>query len=233
SHRCGMRRLFRRPGQPAAAALVGPQRPVAPIDDVRSAARRLPVRSHDRAAHSETERLRRPVGPRPAVLTHRARAHAAAVARDHAGAHPLRHRRRPVRPGVWLGGNDLGREPQYPARAGPGADRDGGRQDDHDEPRPRDRQARAARQRRGPLSSGTTNAMTLTDALELFAYNKWANDRTLASLEPISPDRLARDLGSSLPTLIGTAAHIAGAEWVGLERWRGGSPTAQPDWTKQ
>ncbi len=72
--------------------------------------------------------------------------------------------------------------------------------------------------------------MTLAEARELFAYNKWANDHMLASLEPLSAEQLGRDLASSFPTILGTVAHIAAAEWVWLSRWYGTNPTAMPEW---
>jgi uncharacterized damage-inducible protein DinB len=74
--------------------------------------------------------------------------------------------------------------------------------------------------------------MTLDDVRDLFSYNKWANDRTLASLEPLTEEQLTRDLGSSFPTLLLTAAHIAAAEWIWLCRWTGTSPREMPAWAE-
>jgi uncharacterized damage-inducible protein DinB len=73
--------------------------------------------------------------------------------------------------------------------------------------------------------------MTLADARKLLSYNKWANDRTLAAVDALSPEQRERELGSSFTSILLTAAHIAGAEWVWLERWQGAGPTAMPDWT--
>lgn len=75
--------------------------------------------------------------------------------------------------------------------------------------------------------------MTRADALQLFAYNEWANDRMLASLEPLASDQFARDLGSSFGSVGETAAHIAAAEWVWLSRWKGTSPRSMPDWAQR
>lgn len=72
--------------------------------------------------------------------------------------------------------------------------------------------------------------MTLTEARELFAYNKWANDQMLASLQSLPPEQRERDLASSFPTILGTVAHIAAAEWVWLSRWKGAGPSAMPEW---
>ena len=68
--------------------------------------------------------------------------------------------------------------------------------------------------------------MTLSDVLEHFAYNKWANDRTLDAIRPLTPEQLTRNLGSSFPSICETAAHIASAEWIWLRRWKGQSPAA-------
>jgi uncharacterized damage-inducible protein DinB len=85
--------------------------------------------------------------------------------------------------------------------------------------------------RKGAVRIGTeTASMTLTEARELFAYNKWANDQMLASLAGATPEHLCRDLACSFPTILATAAHIAAAEWVWLSRWTGAHPTAMPDW---
>jgi uncharacterized damage-inducible protein DinB len=72
--------------------------------------------------------------------------------------------------------------------------------------------------------------MTLAEIRDLFAFNAWANDRMIAGVDALSPEQRDRDLGSSFPTILATAAHIAGAEWVWLERWDGRSPTALPGW---
>jgi uncharacterized damage-inducible protein DinB len=72
--------------------------------------------------------------------------------------------------------------------------------------------------------------MTLDDAVQLFAYNKWANDRMLGSLQPLTTEQLAQALGMSFPSVSATAAHIAAAEWIWLSRWKGTSPSAMPDW---
>jgi len=71
--------------------------------------------------------------------------------------------------------------------------------------------------------------MTADDIRQLFAYNKWANDRTLASLDQLSAEEFTRPLGSSHSSVRDTAAHIAGGEWVWLSRWKGQSPRAMPD----
>jgi uncharacterized damage-inducible protein DinB len=54
----------------------------------------------------------------------------------------------------------------------------------------------------------------------------------LESLEPVAHEALTRDLGCSFPTVLGTAAHIAAAEWVWLSRWKGTNPREMPEWAK-
>jgi uncharacterized damage-inducible protein DinB len=75
--------------------------------------------------------------------------------------------------------------------------------------------------------------MTHGDVLELFAYNRWANERTLGSLTPLTDEQLSRPLGGSFPTILATAAHIAAAEWIWLSRWTGFSPDAMPEWAER
>lgn len=66
---------------------------------------------------------------------------------------------------------------------------------------------------------------------ELYAYNRWANQRTFDAAAKLSPEALGKDLGSSFPSVLATLAHMAGAEWVWLERWLGSSPGGGPsDW---
>ena len=74
--------------------------------------------------------------------------------------------------------------------------------------------------------------MTLADIQLHFAYNKWANDRTLEGIASLTPEQVTRNLGSSFPSIRDTAAHIASAEWIWLRRWKGESPSAHPTWAK-
>lgn len=73
--------------------------------------------------------------------------------------------------------------------------------------------------------------MTVPEVHELYAYNRWANDRTLSATAPLDEDRFTRDLGSSFPSVRSTLVHILAAEWVWLSRWLGVSPKEMPrDW---
>lgn len=60
---------------------------------------------------------------------------------------------------------------------------------------------------------------------ELFDYNYWARDRQLEACAVLTPEQFLRPLGSSYSSLRDTLAHLVGAEWIWLERWRGHSPT--------
>ena len=72
--------------------------------------------------------------------------------------------------------------------------------------------------------------MTVDDLLSLFAFNAWANARTLTSLGQLSDEQFTQRIGGSFPTIRDTAAHIASAEWIWLRRFHGDSPMAMPDW---
>jgi uncharacterized damage-inducible protein DinB len=69
----------------------------------------------------------------------------------------------------------------------------------------------------------------IDEILELFAYNRWANERMLDATAALSQEELTRDLGGSFPSLRATLTHMLGAEWVWLARWKGVSPTGLPD----
>ncbi|MEO8033546.1 MAG: DinB family protein [Acidobacteriota bacterium] len=72
--------------------------------------------------------------------------------------------------------------------------------------------------------------MNTSDVQDLYRYNEWANRRLLTAAQELPSEALLRDLGGSDRSLRDVLAHIISAEWVWLERWRGMSPTATPDW---
>lgn len=72
--------------------------------------------------------------------------------------------------------------------------------------------------------------MTVGELRTLYEYNAWANARLIAVLEGLDEERLTRRIDSSFPSLLSTVAHIVGAEWIWLERWKGRSPSAAPEW---
>src|SRR5687767_2711222 len=78
--------------------------------------------------------------------------------------------------------------------------------------------------------------MNLTDIRQLFDYTEWANDLAMDAAANLSDDVLRRDVGVSHQSIFGTLLHMAGAEWIWLERWNGRSPTkaeAWPMWTPE
>jgi uncharacterized damage-inducible protein DinB len=62
----------------------------------------------------------------------------------------------------------------------------------------------------------------------LFAYTRWASDKTLESTAPLSSEELLRAIGGSFGSVQATLVHLYGADWVWLERWHGRSPKALP-----
>jgi len=71
-------------------------------------------------------------------------------------------------------------------------------------------------------------AVTLIRAL--YAYHWWANRRLWEVAAALGEDVARREIGRqfSFPTLKGMFAHLYGADWAWLQRWRGTSPTALP-----
>ena len=62
--------------------------------------------------------------------------------------------------------------------------------------------------------------MTPDDAIELYAYDRWANGQIFEVAALLQPDQLSKDLGSSYRSVFGTLAHIIWAEWRWLGRWQ-------------
>jgi len=70
--------------------------------------------------------------------------------------------------------------------------------------------------------------MDLETILELYEYNRWANARSLEAASTVSREDFTKEVGGSFASLRGTLAHVYGAEWIWLERWRGTSPRKLP-----
>jgi len=66
--------------------------------------------------------------------------------------------------------------------------------------------------------------MTLSDLRELYAYNAWANEQVVQAIAGLSTETFCRDLKSSYHSIRGTVTHLASAEWIWLQRWKGTSP---------
>jgi uncharacterized damage-inducible protein DinB len=62
------------------------------------------------------------------------------------------------------------------------------------------------------------------DLGRLIDYTEWANHRVIRAAAVLSVDDFKRDLGSSHGGVRGTLAHMMGAEWIWLERFKGVSP---------
>jgi len=70
---------------------------------------------------------------------------------------------------------------------------------------------------------------TKQDLARLFEYGIWANHRVLRAAATLSVDDFKRDLQSSHGGVRGTLVHAMSAEWVWLERWKGGTPSRHFD----
>lgn len=73
--------------------------------------------------------------------------------------------------------------------------------------------------------------MNLSDIRNLFDYTEWANSLALAAAANLSPEDLRRDVSISHQSIFGTLTHMAGAEWIWLERWSGRSPAKAEAWS--
>ena len=74
--------------------------------------------------------------------------------------------------------------------------------------------------------------MNLSDTRHLFDYTEWANGLALNATEKLSDENLRRDVGISHKSIFGTLLHMAGAEWIWLERWHGRSPAKAEAWSR-
>ncbi len=62
----------------------------------------------------------------------------------------------------------------------------------------------------------------------LFAFNRWANEKTVESVASLTAEEYSREIGGSFRSIRGTFVHLYGADWVWLERLHGRSPRALP-----
>jgi uncharacterized damage-inducible protein DinB len=70
--------------------------------------------------------------------------------------------------------------------------------------------------------------MSPQEMRQLFEYNAWANRRSLAAAEKLTPEQFLKPMASSFSSVRDTLAHIYGVEWVWLQRFRGVSPSSIP-----
>ena len=73
--------------------------------------------------------------------------------------------------------------------------------------------------------------MNITDIRHLFDYTEWANRLALDAAAALSEEGLRRDFAISHGSIFGTLLHMAGAEWIWLERWHGRSPAKAEAWS--
>jgi uncharacterized damage-inducible protein DinB len=74
--------------------------------------------------------------------------------------------------------------------------------------------------------------MNLSDIRHLFDYTEWANGLALNAAAALSEESLRRDVAVSHGSIFGTLLHMAGAEWIWLERWHGHSPAKAEAWSR-
>jgi uncharacterized damage-inducible protein DinB len=73
--------------------------------------------------------------------------------------------------------------------------------------------------------------MNRSDLRHLFDYTEWANGLALGAAAELSTENLNRDFNISHSSIFGTLLHMAGAEWIWLERWHGRSPAKTEAWS--
>ena len=74
--------------------------------------------------------------------------------------------------------------------------------------------------------------MNQSDIRRMFDYTEWANGLALKAASELSEEDLARDFRISHGSIFGTLLHMAGAEWIWLERWHGRSPAGKEAWSR-
>src|SRR5580693_3550136 len=68
--------------------------------------------------------------------------------------------------------------------------------------------------------------MTNDDFQLLYEYDRWANNRVLQAVSPLSAEEFTRDLGGSFRCVRDTLVHIIGGEWGWLTYWKEPSPSS-------
>ena len=74
--------------------------------------------------------------------------------------------------------------------------------------------------------------MNVADIRHLFDYTEWANQLVMDAAATLPDEQLRRNTGISHHSIFGTLLHMAGAEWIWLERFQGRSPSSLPDTTQ-
>lgn len=73
--------------------------------------------------------------------------------------------------------------------------------------------------------------MNRNDIKRLFDYTEWANELAMKAGGQLPEEALRRDVCASHQSIFGTLLHMAGAEWIWLERWHGRSPAKTEAWS--
>jgi len=68
--------------------------------------------------------------------------------------------------------------------------------------------------------------MNLQDIENLYQYDKWATNRIIDMVTPLTEEQYAKNLNSSHGGVRGTVVHSYAADWIWFERWKGNSPTS-------
>jgi len=72
--------------------------------------------------------------------------------------------------------------------------------------------------------------MSVAMIRDLYDYHRWANRRLFDFAAALGEEACARDVGAqfSYSKVTRMFAHLYGADWIWLSRWKGTSPTTQP-----
>src|SRR5258708_13598664 len=73
--------------------------------------------------------------------------------------------------------------------------------------------------------------MDLVDVQGLCDYRGWAKGLALNAAAGLTEENLHRDFNICHSSILGTLVHMAGAEWIWLERWHGHSPPKKEAWS--
>lgn len=74
--------------------------------------------------------------------------------------------------------------------------------------------------------------MNVREIRNLYDYAEWANGLVMDAAEKLAAEALLEDRGISHHSILGTLVHMAGAEWIWLERWCAGPPMGPAAWTQ-
>jgi uncharacterized damage-inducible protein DinB len=69
----------------------------------------------------------------------------------------------------------------------------------------------------------------LEEIRTLFEYDRWAMDRALGAMEVLTDEQLGREVGGAFPSVRETTAHVLGAGFVWLSRWKGSVRGTRPE----